>query len=288
MNGLHEDTAALRAWLDAAWGRHDEAARTLAGELQARAATLPDDDLGAEAVRLARHTLLAHLGDAPALAALLAALPRGAALDPARETAQWALQRFEGRMAGAPLPDPAYGLLADVAQGWLLQGRLGEARALLFDAEAAAGAHADPAVRRAYAVGCNNLALALRTGPRGDAARDALMIDFARLSRRAWRHAGIWVHVERADYQLAMCHAAVGDGAAAVAHAQACLARCEAEGADAAERFFAHECNVHAQRAAGDTAWAAAHRQRMQALLAEIPDAGMKAWCERTLADTPA
>lgn len=276
----------LRHWLDAAWGRHDRTPRELADELHERADTLPDDDDGAEAVQLARHTLLAHLADVQALAALLDRLPPGHKLDVQRERAQYALARFEGRAADSLPLAAACAPLAEVAQGWILQGRPDEARGLIFglEAEAAGG---DEAARRAYAAGCNNLALALRLGARGDAARDALMIDFARLSRRAWERAGTWVHVARADYQLAMCHAVIGEGEPALAHARACLARCEAEGADAAERFFAHECNVHAHRAAGDAAGAAAHRARMQALLAEIDDAEMKAWCEDTLKDTP-
>lgn len=277
----------LRTWLDAAWDRHDKTPRELAAELHERAPTLPDDAEGAEAVRLARHTMLAHSSDGAALAAFLARVPRGSGLDVQRERAQWALDRAASR----PVPDIAAdvrcSLLADVAQCWIEQGRGADARALLFDLEPEATGHADEAVRRSYAVTCNNLALALRTGPRGSAERDALMIDLARLSRRAWQRAGTWMHVERADYQLAMCHATIGQGAEAVAHAQACLARCEAQGADAAERFFAHECNVHAQRAAGDTAWAAAHRARMQALLAEVQDDGMKAWCKETLNATP-
>lgn len=278
---------ALRTWLDAAWPRHDKDSRALADELHERAPTLPDDDDGAEAVRLARHTLLAHLADPEALMALLARLPTGEKLSPQRERAQWALDRVAGRPA-AELPAAiANGLIGDVALAWLETGRLADARAAVLGLEDAAMADADPAACRALGSTCHNLATALRSGPRGDAARDALMLDIAHLSRRAWARAGTWMNVERADYDIAMCHAALGQGAPAVAHAQACLARCEAEDADAAERFFAHECNVHAQRAACDAAWAAAHRTRMQALLGEITDAGMKAWCEQTLADTP-
>lgn len=277
----------LRPWLDAAWSRHDTESRALADELHARAATLPDDDDGAEAVRLARHVLLGHLADPGALAALLARLPRGEQLDTQRERAQWAADRVAGRPAGELPASVVCGLIADVALAWLETGRLADAREAVLGLEAAALQDPDTSACRALGATGHNLATGLRTGPRGDAARDALMLDIAHLSRRAWARGGTWMNVERADYDIAMCHAAIGQGALAVAHAQACLARCEAEGADAAERFFAHECNVHAQRAAGDTAWAAAHRSRMQALLAEVTDAEMKAWCEQTLATTP-
>lgn len=280
--------ASLRRWLDDAWARHDTAPRELAAELSARAATLPDDASGAEALCLARHTMLAHLADRAGLQALLDAAPRGARLDEQHDRARWALAFHAGQPTD-PLPAAVRcGLIADVAQAWLLDGRVDAASSALPPLEAAMADDPDDAARRAYAASCHNLCLALRTGPRGDARRDALMIDMARLSRRAWQRAGTWMHVERADYQLAMCHASIGQGPEAVAHAQACLARCEAEGADAAERFYAHECNVHAQRAAGDPAWATAHRQRMEALLAEIEDGPTRMECAQTLAGMPA
>ncbi|MFY9510136.1 MAG: hypothetical protein WAQ05_04085, partial [Rubrivivax sp.] len=129
---------------------------------------------------------------------------------------------------------------------------------------------------------------ALRDAARGDAAVDSLMLTAAQLARRAWERAGTWVHVERADYVLALCLVALGQGAAAVASAQACLARCEAEDPDdACELFFAHACNVQAQHSAGDMAAAARHRAQMVALLARIQDGGMRQSCEQTLAGTP-
>jgi hypothetical protein len=279
----------LRNWLDAAWARHDKEPRALADELLARAATLPDDADGAEAVRLARHTLLAHLDDAAMLQRVLQALPEGQTIGAQKERSAWAV----AALAGGGWPDvPAlpesvtWLLLGDVAQALLHRGDLSAARQRVLAFEDTAAAHTDPAARRAYAATTHNVTLALRTGPR-DAARDALMIEMAELERRAWARAGTWLEVERADYVLAMCHAAIGQGTQALGYATACLQACEAHGADAAERFFAHECNVHAARAAGDSASAAAHRARMVALLAEVQDAGMKAWCEETLASTP-
>ncbi len=277
----------LGDWLAAAWDRHADAPREVADELQRRAATLHDDGDGAQAVRLAEHLLLAHLDDAPALQRLLSALPRGVALEPAAARARWALTVLGGEGRPEALPDAArWGALQNVVLALLQRGQVGAARACLLADEAAAAASDDAAARRAYAATANNVAVDLRLGPRGDAARDALMLDAAALARRAWAHAGTWMQVERADYQLAMCHAVLGQGAPARAAAQACLAACEREGADAAERFFAHECNVHAERAAGDAAAAAAHRERMAALLAQVDDAGLHAWCAETLAKT--
>lgn len=127
-------------------------------------------------------------------------------------------------------------------------------------------------------------------GAARDAARDALMLQAATIARQAWGHAGNWRHAERAEHRLALCHAAAGHGAAAVQHAQQCLAGCAAAGdaADAVEHFFAHEALAHAHRAAGDAGAAAVARATMAMLLPRIDEAdGLRAWCADVLAGTP-
>jgi len=276
----------LRTWLDEAWDRHDRDAEALAVELQARAAMLPDDDEGAEVVRLARHTMLGHRADAEGLLRFLAALPAGDKLAAQRDRADWAMAALQDRPA-AQLPDAVvWGTLADVVLAEILRGNLARARERALAPEAAAAVHPDEAARRAYAATAHNVTLALRTGPRSP-AHDILMIEMAELERRAWSRAGNWMHVERADYHLALCNAVAGRGAQAVAYAAACREACEANGADSAEHFFAHECSVHAARAAGESAAAAQHRTRMAELLLEVHDTDMKAFCEATLASTP-
>ena len=295
--------ADLRHFLDEAHETHARQARAVADELLARAAALPPDDIGAEAVRLAEHVMLGHLADAGALGRFLQALPglstpadppAAAAWSEARARAQWALDtlaaegdpdaRTSGRGAST-LPDaPRWRALQNVVLALAATGRVAAASARLADEAAAATAHPEADARRAYAACTNNVALELREGPRGDAARDALMLEAAALARRAWTAAGTWLHVERADYQLARCHAAIGRGAEALAFANACLDGCVMNGADADERFFAHEALCHAHRAAGDEASAANERQRMRALLDEVTDAEMHAWCSAVLA----
>jgi hypothetical protein len=141
----------------------------------------------------------------------------------------------------------------------------------------------DKAARRACAASANNVALDMRLGPRGDAGRDALMLVAAELARRAWAAVGTWMQVERAEYQLALCHAALGRGDAALQQAARCLAVCDAEGADAVERFFAHEALAHAHRARGDADAAAQQFDAMRALLPAIADDGTREWCAHTL-----
>jgi hypothetical protein len=290
---MTETTTPLRAWLDQAWQRHPDAPRAVADDLAARAASLPDDADGAEAVRLAEHTLLAHLDDSAALQAFLGALPPAAALAPAITRARWAMATLAGIATPAlselpALPDAArWRGLHSVLAALVRRGLCSAARELLLANEAGAATHADADARKAYAATAHNLALDLRLGPRGDAARDALMIEAAELEKRAWTAAtGHWMHIERADYHLALCHAVLGQGGPAAAHAQACLDCCVAQGAEPSERFFAHECSVHAQRAAGNTQAAQAHRDEMVALLPQISDEGMQDFCRETLART--
>ncbi|EGJ11332.1 hypothetical protein RBXJA2T_13429 [Rubrivivax benzoatilyticus JA2 = ATCC BAA-35] len=273
----------LRDWLEAAWDRHPVAPQDVSQELVARAATLPDDEDGADAVHLARHTMLGHLGRTDLLQAFVAALPSGTRLDAMRVRAEWALAQIEGRPA-EPLPEAvSWGLLGDVVEAELRLGRHDSPRVRVLPLETRAASHPDPAARRAYAATAHNVTHALRLGPR-EPALDALLIEMAELERRAWERAGTWMHVERADYHLALCHATLGHGAEARRHAEACIAACEAHDAEASERFFAHECAVHAARAAGDGQAAAHHRAAMVALLAEVEDAAMRAFCEQTLA----
>jgi hypothetical protein len=280
-------TDTLRAWLDQAWNDHAEAPQRVGDELLARVAALPDDADGAEALRLGLHVLLGHRGDAAAVRTMVDGAPAGERLTPMRERAHWALATFEGRAAPALAEGPRWGALGDVVAAEIARGNVERARTLLLSEEPAAAASGDAAARKSFAASANNTASDLRTGPRGDAARDRLMIEAAEIARRAWERAGTWMNVERADYQLAMCHAALGQGAPALEAAHACLGRCEAEGAGPDERFFAHEALLHAHRAAGDAAAVEAERARMQALLAEIGDADLKAWCAETLANCP-
>lgn len=288
------DTAAetLRAFMDRAYNDHAEAPQAFADALMARAATLPADAEGAEAIRLAEHVMLGHLADAPALQRFVQALPP--ALVQA-EVAAASLQRANGCLSlmqgGAPADLPPllrWRSLHNAVLGLALTGRAALGSELLARDEAAALASPELAERQAYAAAANNIAAGLRQEPRRSADVDALMIQAAGVARRAWEKAGNWMNVERAEYQLALCHAVLGQGTPALHHAGLCLRICEAEQADAVEHFFAHEALVHAHRAAGQADQACAHRAQMAQWLPQVADAGMQAYCAKTLADTPA
>ena len=285
----------LRSWLDQAQSQHAAQASAIATELTARAASLPADADGAEAIRLAEHVWLAHAGGAAGLQTFVDAVPASLSQDtstaPSLQRARLALAWLAGQPVPALADTVRWRVLQNVVLAMAAQGRNAEALALLQADESAALAQGDSDAGKAFAATANNVAGHLQDSPRGDAARDTLMLQAAALARRAWASAGGWMEVERADYRLALCHAAAGQGAEAVEHARRCLAGCRAAGdqADALEHFFAHEALVRAHRAAGDAAAAGAAVQRMQALLADIPEAdGLHAWCADVLSTLPA
>ena len=304
MNALIDPTSqalSLSAWLAQAQDRHADAPQAVAEGLRARAPTLPADEDGAQALRLAEHVWLAHLGDPAGLAALVAALPAawsGGAAAPdagpavARARIAWALAMLAGQ-AAPPLPQAAcWRALQNLVLALARQGRWAQAEAWLLADEVAAAACGASDAGRAYAASANNVAQDLAAGPRGDAARDHLMLVAARLSQRAWAQAGTWLQQQRAEYRLALCHAVLGQGEAALAHARRCLSACQAgdgqQPADAVEHFFAFEALARAHHAANDAAGASLAAGRMAALLPDIDEAdGLRAWCEQAVHDLP-
>jgi hypothetical protein len=215
--------------------------------------------------------------------------------------ARWACAVWAGEPAPELSPALAWRALQNVALAFAYSGRQAQARALLEEAEPAAAASTDNSARKAFAASANNVAQHLRVTMMATARvadsdapavptatvhgeRVATMLTAAAVARRAWIRAGTWLQVERAEYQLALCHAVAGDGKAARVHALACLAICKANGADAVEHFYAEEALARAERAAGDGAAAAAAQGRMADRLAEITDEEAIPWCAADLA----
>ena len=289
---MQADTAddGFKAWLRQSWENHADTPDAVMAELRRRAPRLPDSADGADALRLAEHLWLAHQGDTAGLEVLLPLVPDHAALTVQRRRTQWALDTLGGRPAAAPSAGARLRGLHSVVMVLLHRGDVAGARRMLLadEAEALSPSAADADALRGYAPTAHNTSNDIRSLFPREAARDALMLDAAALAYRLWSATGAWLNIERADYQLALCHATLGQGAPALRHAQACLARCEAEGADAMERFFAHEVLARARHALGDGDAAAAHRAQMQALLADIPDDGTRAGCRETLDALPA
>ncbi|OYU98207.1 MAG: hypothetical protein CFE45_17360 [Burkholderiales bacterium PBB5] len=286
----------LRQFLAEAQDRHGAQPAEVWAALQNWATRLSPDASGAEALRLAEHVGLGHCADAPGLRAFVQALPATLAVSEATAAAVQRLRWSLAAVSGMPVPElphsQAWRSLQNVVLALARLGRCAEAAALLAAEEPAALAEGASDAGKAFASTANNVAGHLQSDRAGaDDARDALMLQAAAMARRAWASAGNWMHVERADYRLALCHAAAGDGAGAVQHARRCLAACVAAGdeADAVEHFFAHEALARASRAIHDADAAGHAVQRMQALLPQIAEAdGLRAWCDETLADLTA
>lgn len=283
----------IEQFIDTAWNDHTTDPRGVAARLPAARALLEaSPGKAGDFAALAEHVLVEHLGDAPAMSLWLDWLAPMVAADAAAqallERARLSTALLRGDADAGTLPVPArVRARAAAAGGHAVSGRLEPARTLMQQAAALAGsAPADdqPAAGKALAASYNNLATLLLDQPRGDAMRDALMIEWARLAREQWGRVGTWMNAERADYLLALCHAALGEGDAALQHARACLDACIAHGADAFECFFAHEAMARACVAAHDAAQAADHRARMQALLPQIDGDGNRDYAAGVLA----
>lgn len=274
----------LGDWLKQAWNEHAERPNQVAQALQNRAALLPGDAEGLEALRLAEHVMLTHLTDPQALEAFVQALPPQTAFEPFLQRLRWTLAVLAGQTP-ADIPAAArWRALHGLAMVWLARGEAARAVQQLEADRAAAEATDDLDAVKGFAIGSHNLAQDLQFGQHPTEAHGHLMLAAAQASRAAWARAGDWMAIERADYRLACCHAVLGQGGPALEHARACLAACEANGADAGERFFAHEALVLAHRSAGDEVSARAERARMQVLLGDVEDAGLRSFCEETLA----
>lgn len=282
----------LRSWLDQAWDQHPDQPQAVADRLADAIALLDDGTAPAEELaRFGEHLLLGHLDQAPALRSFIAAMQPAAARD---EAVARVLQRaalglvLAGHDAGPGPELPADEQMRAMGQAMLACTRRADssgAQGLLERALSLAAQANDLKCWRALAIITNNLAGDLRyyreqgASDEPDSRSDELMLRAAALARTHWATAGGWMEVERADYQLALCHAAAGQGEAALLHAKACLAGCEANGADAYELFFAHEALAIAHATL-------LHEQRLRMLarLQALDDDGAKAYARSTLA----
>lgn len=271
---------------------HGSAPALAAQTLLSLADRLNPDDTGADALRLAEHVLLGHGADPAALRAWLARLPATLASQAptaaAVQRARWAAAQLDGGPADTPPQPQRWRAWQNLALAWVARGEVERAAEELSVQESAAAAEPDAAATAPLAASANNLATHLRDAPDRSAAHTALMLQAAATAARLWARAGTWVNVERAAYQLALCHAAAGQPQPALTHAYQCLQVCEREGADAVELFFAHEALWHAHRAAGDAAGQQAARQAMAAQQAQVQDADLQAWCAQVLQKLPA
>lgn len=235
-------------------------------------------------LRAAEHVLLGHLDDAAGLETLLHDVEPALA---GRALCAIALAR--GQHADLGGLDAADRVRAHYNAALALSRRrdFDGMRRLMAAAQQQVQAD-DAGSARAWAAVANNIAADLRFYHlRGDAPHAALMIEAARLACQAWAAAGGWLEQERADWQLAMCAAAAGEGALALQAAHSGLAACERHGADDYEFCFAQQALAQAALAAADLPLAQQARAAMVQRLAGVPEAN-RGYAQRCLEEIDA
>ena len=109
----------------------------------------------------------------------------------------------------------------------------------------------DPAIR-VVASFANNLAGSLQEKKDPSESEQRLMLRSAELARKYWELAGTWKEVERAEYRLAVCSVAAGNGGRALEHANQCTEIVRNNGSEPLEVFFAAEARALASRMVGN------------------------------------
>jgi len=260
-----------------AWQQHGDDPEGVASRFEALVQACPDDDAPA-LVGLIVHVHGEHLRTWRAGEALVARLPAS----DARRRGLATLQLCRGEPLSLEGADRAR-VLAVAASAVAAHGRIGDAARWLDEASAlVAGIDDGHAAVRAVAITANNLSVELVRHDGRSADETALMLRAAHLAQVTWARAGTWVNDERAAYQLAKAYASAGQGEQAVAHAQRCLAVCEAHDADAGERLFGHEALATAYLAGGRHEEAAAAARDARALLDRV-DEGLRSYATDTV-----
>lgn len=266
----------------AAHAERPEEARALLARAQ-DLAPAADAEALAELLRAAEHVLLGHLGDGAAMQEFLKRMPAHDAVQ--RTRAALALAAGDAAADALLDPLPAAERVRAHYNAALAHTRTGDWRGAAQLVRQAQDHAVDTAARKALAALANNLAADLRYYHRpGHGLRDELMLEAARLARAAWGQVGGWLELERADWQLALCAAAVGRADLALVHARECLRVCADNNADAFERFFAHQALALAHLADADPPAARHERALMAELLPQVP-AAERDYAGRALAE---
>jgi len=283
----------IDGFIEQAWNDHGTDLPAVVARLDQGLALLTESPAKLnDFLQLAAHVHLEHRGDAQAMQSVLdRSTPFVASQPDAQATvdkARLTMALLRGESPDASMLPIAARVRAhgDAACGLAARGDHAQARRLL-QAAAAITRDADGQQRtpagKGLAASYNNVASLLLDGKRSPEA-DALMLETATQARSAWAAAGTWLNVERAEYLLAITHAATGHGTQAAEHAKACADICEANAADAFERFFAQEALARALITQGQPEAARQQTTRMQALLADIADEGNRAYAASVLA----
>lgn len=178
---------------------------------------------------------------------------------------------------------------AESAAAALCLGRGQLVRALALIASAtqrlAALPDAAPPDYRPLAVACNNMAWELEEiGAERRPSQTQAMLRLAASSREHWSRAGTWLHIERAEYCLALTHLSAGLHDQAWLHAAQCLAVCLRHHAAPFEHLSAHEAMARVHHARGEEAELAHHAQAMWDVFDRLSEADQAA-CREVVDD---
>jgi hypothetical protein len=262
------DTFLARAWTDHAT-RSDAVARRL------RTRTPPPQS-PAQLSALSRfvvHLLGEHLGRFDDARWRLAALRTHALADESVQSdlrvGEATLNLGQGRDDAVLHLSAAESVRAESGAATLCLGRGQLERALHFIDSAAARIAAlpdpQPQDHRPLAVACNNMAWELQAlRDKRSQAQTQAMLRIAAASREHWSRAGTWLHIERAEYCLALTHLSAGLFDDAWRHAGQCLAVCLHHRAPPLEHFYAHEAMAQVHHARREAAELAHHVQAMR------------------------
>jgi hypothetical protein len=268
------DTFLARAWTD-----HATRGEAVARRLRTRT---PPPQSPAQLSALSRfvvHLLGEHLGRFDDARWRLAALRTHALADDSVQSdlrvGEATLNLGQGADDAATHLNAAEIVRAESGAATLCLGRGQLDRALDFIDRAAARLAAlpdpQPQDHRPLAVACNNMAWELQAlGSQRSPTQTQAMLRIAAASREHWSRAGTWLHIERAEYCLALTHLSAGLFDDAWRHAGQCLAVCLHHRAPPMEHFYAHEAMAQVHHARREAAELAHHAQAMHDALARM------------------
>jgi hypothetical protein len=282
----------FNAALAQAWNDHADDPRAVAARWPELRSLVTDEPQIERLAGLMHHVHGAHLGEWQAGTAALQSLRALSAFRDDGDSGR-SLRRLLASLSLCDGADAPAGALAPsdriragaMAAENLVSHDLARAAALLRQALELAERSAlpdDDPMHRTVAAATNNITCALEEKKDRSADERALMIGAAQAARRHWERAGTWLHVERAEYRLAMTWLQAGDPAQARRHAQACLAIVAANDAPVLERFFGWEALGLVERAAGNSVEHANALGMARTAFAEL-SAGDQGWCRASL-----
>ena len=277
--GTSRRSAEFDAFLARAWADHATRGDAVARRLRMRT---PPPQTPAQLSALSRfvvHLLGEHLGRFDDARWRLAALGVHALADDSVQSdlrvGEATLNLGQGDDEATKHLSAAESVRAESGAATLCLGRGQIERALHFIDSAAARIAAlpdpQPQDNRPLAVACNNMAWELHgIGERRSTAQTQAMLRIAAASREHWSRAGTWLHIERAEYCLAMTHLSAGLFDDAWRHAGQCLAVCLHHRAPPMEHFYAHEAMAQVHHARREAAELAHHAQAMHDALGRM------------------